>query len=67
MARAGVADNVAERVLGHAIGGVQGVYNRHSYLEEKTDALKRLATLVETILNPPERTNVVSLPNRLAL
>jgi integrase len=67
MARAGVADNVAERVLGHAIGGVQGVYNRHQYLEEKTDALQRLADLVETILNPPERTNVVSLPNRLAL
>jgi hypothetical protein len=61
MARAGVADNVAERVLGHAIGGVQGVYNRHQYLEEKTDALKRLADLVEMILNPPGKTNVVEL------
>jgi hypothetical protein len=50
-----------ERVLGHAIVGVQGVYNRHAYFEEKVDALARLATLVETILNPPEKTNVVEL------
>jgi integrase len=64
MARAGIADNIAERVLGHAIGGVQGVYNRHSYLAEKTEALQRLATLVETILNPPAKTNVVPLAHR---
>jgi hypothetical protein len=61
MARAGVADNVAERVLGHAIPGVQGIYNRHAYFDEKADALARLATLVETILNPPDKTNVVEL------
>jgi hypothetical protein len=27
MAEAGVAENVAERVLGHALPGVRGVYN----------------------------------------
>jgi integrase len=61
MARVGVADNIAERVLGHAIGGVQGIYNRHEYVDEKADALARLATCVETILNPPDKTNVVDL------
>jgi integrase len=61
MARVGVADNIAERVLGHSIGGVQGVYNRHDYFDEKADALQRLATCVETILNPPDKTNVVDL------
>jgi len=61
MAKAGVADNIAERVLGHVIGGVQGIYNRHAYLAEKADALQRLATLVETILNPPAKTNVLDL------
>jgi hypothetical protein len=35
MARAGVADNVAERVLGHAIPGIHGVYNRHDYLNRR--------------------------------
>jgi integrase len=64
MARAGVADNVAERVLGHAIPGVHGIYNRHDYFEEKADALARLATLLETIINPPDKTNVVELAAR---
>jgi hypothetical protein len=40
-------------VLGHVIPGVEGIYDRHSYREEKADALRRLAELIETILNPP--------------
>jgi len=64
MAKAGVADNVAERVLGHAIPGIHGIYNRYEYANEKADALQRLATLVETILNPPDKTNVVDLAAR---
>ena len=61
MAKASIADNIAERVLGHAILGVHGVYNRHAYLTEKADALNRLATLIERILNPPEP-NVIAMP-----
>jgi integrase len=60
MSRAGVRPDIAERVMGHAIGGVEGIYDRHSYRDEKADALKRLAALVETILNPPAD-NVVQL------
>ena len=43
MARAGVQPHIAERVLGHAVGGVEGVYDVHRYDAEKADALKRLA------------------------
>jgi integrase len=64
MARAGVADNIAERTLGHTIGGVHGVYNRHDYLDEKSDALLKLATLIEQIINPPDKSNVVDLAAR---
>ena len=53
MSRAGVRPDIAERVLGHAISGVEGVYDRHSYREEKADALKRLAGLINSIVNPP--------------
>jgi integrase len=60
MARAGVWPDIAERVMGHAIAGVEGVYDRYSYREEKADPLKRLAALIETIINPPVG-NVVSL------
>ena len=46
MSRAGVRPDVAERVLGHAIAGVEGVYDRHSYLDEKAHALRALASLI---------------------
>jgi integrase len=59
LAEAGVADNVAERVLGHTLPGVHGTYNRYDYAEEKADALQRLAAKIETILNPPSGDNVV--------
>ena len=59
MSRAGVRPDIAERVLGHVIGGVEGVYDRHSYLDEKADALRKLAALIGNIVNPQE--NVVPL------
>ncbi len=61
MSRAKVRPEIAERVMGHSIKGVEGVYDRHTYLDEKGDALRRLAGLVETILNPPAGENVVEL------
>ena len=50
MARAGVRPDISERVLGHVIGGVEGVYDRYEYLAEKRDALTKLATMVDGIL-----------------
>lgn len=68
MARAGVLPHVSERVLGHTIKGVEGVYDQHSYADEKADALDKLARLVEIILNPaPDATNVVELRGRKKL
>jgi integrase len=60
MSRAGVLPHIAEQVLGHAITGVGGIYDRHRYEEEKAHALKALAGLIEKIVNPPAE-NVVSL------
>jgi integrase len=63
MARAGVRPDIAERVVGHAQGGVLGVYDRHSYEAEKRDALEKLTAMIERILNPPGE-NVVPLEAR---
>jgi integrase len=52
MSRAGVSSEHAEKVMGHAIGGVEGIYDRHQYLDEKADALKRLAALIDSIVHP---------------
>jgi len=50
MSRAAVPRDHAERVLGHAISGVEGVYDRHSYQTEKGEALAKLANLVAKIV-----------------
>jgi integrase len=53
MPRAGVRPEIAERVLGHAMEGVEGVYDRHAYADEKADALRRLAALIAEIAGAP--------------
>ena len=47
--------------LGHAIPGIEGVYDRHAYTKEKAEALAKPAAMIEQIINPPEQTNVVPL------
>lgn len=59
MKRGGIASDISERVLCHAIAGVEGVNDRHDYLAEKHAALCRLADLIDLILNP--KPNVVQL------
>jgi integrase len=55
MSRAGISREHAERVLGHAIGGVEGVYDQHQYDAEKAKALEALAALLARILEPQGR------------
>lgn len=50
MLRAGVRPDVTERVLGHTIEGVEGVYDRYSYATEKRAALEALALEVAFIV-----------------
>jgi integrase len=61
MSRAGVSPDIAERVLGHVIPGVRGTYDCYEYLDEKRDALEKLAALIERILHP---TDAVAFPKR---
>ena len=63
MSRAGIRPDIAERVLGHAIPGVEGVYDRHRYDAEKENALEQLAHLVETIVTRPT-SNVITISER---
>jgi len=58
LAELGVSDVVAEKVLGHKLQGVLGIYNRHSYDGEKRHALdlwerrlQEILGLLETIPN----------------
>ncbi|MGQ7793758.1 tyrosine-type recombinase/integrase [Faunimonas sp. B44] len=55
MSRAGVRPEIAERVMGHVIAGVEGVYDRHRYRDEKAEALRALAGLIGGIVDPQNR------------
>lgn len=59
MKRGGISGDVSERVLGHAIAGVEGVYDRYDYQKEKQRALRILALVVQGIVRgrtePPKR------------
>jgi integrase len=59
MSRAGVLPRHAEMALGHVVAGVEGVYDRHRYLDEKRSAFEALAQQIDRILNP--QSNVVPM------
>jgi integrase len=63
ISRAGVNTDHAERVLGHVIGGVRGVYDRHEFYEEKKRAIEALAYQIERVVNP--QPNVIPMHARL--
>jgi integrase len=63
MSRAGIPSDHAERCLGHVIGGVRGVYDRHEYHTEKQQAFEALAALIERIVSGTQA-GVVQLKGR---
>jgi integrase len=46
LAALGVEPHVAERCLSHKLKGVEGVYNRHDYFEERQRALEAWGQLL---------------------
>jgi integrase len=60
MSALGVDPDIAERVLGHVVAGVRGVYDRYSFLPEKRRALEAWALRLMQIVEPPPE-NVVPL------
>ena len=52
--------DIREAVLAHTRPGVEGVYDRHDYLDEKRDALERWASYVRNLSSHEvEATNIV--------
>ena len=49
LAALGVAPHVGERCLNHAVKGVEGIYMRHDFFEERKDALQKWADLLEQL------------------
>ena len=66
LSRANVRPDIAERVLGHARPAMEETYDRHAFVAEKADALRKLAALIDRIANPPGA-NVVPLHETAAV
>jgi integrase len=62
MSRAGVLPHVAEQALGHVVGGVRSVYDKHSFYAEKKVAFEKLAAEINRILHPTD--NVLPMRRR---
>ena len=58
LASAGVPGHVAERCLNHKLKGVEGIYDRYDYLDERREGLQKIADQLTPIINPMD--NVTS-------
>lgn len=64
MARLGIQLPVIEKILNHTSGsfrGVVGIYQRHSFADEKRKALETWASFVQSVASGTHPANVVSL------
>ncbi|MDW1518941.1 tyrosine-type recombinase/integrase [Vibrio sp. Vb5032] len=50
LAQQGTSGHVAERCLNHKLKGVEGIYDRHDYFEERREALDKLALSISKII-----------------
>ena len=66
LSRAAITSDISERCLGHAVGGIRAVYDRHSFRAEMAHAFEALAALIERIVNAPGGGNVVPLAGPFA-
>lgn len=53
LAAEGIVGHVAERCLNHKLKGVEGIYDRYDYMDERREALQKVATLVSPLVAPP--------------
>lgn len=53
LAAVGVPGHVAERCLNHKLKGVEGIYDRYDYFDERKEAISKVADLLGPAINPP--------------
>ncbi|MDP5210466.1 site-specific integrase [Microbulbifer sp. 2205BS26-8] len=51
LASNGIPGHVAERCLNHKLKGVEGIYDRHDYFEERKEALAKIANILSPIID----------------
>jgi integrase len=49
LAALGVLPHIGERCLNHKVKGVEGIYNRHDFFDERKEALQKWADLLDQL------------------
>ncbi|WP_345889207.1 site-specific integrase [Shewanella algae] len=57
MSGLGIPGHVAERCLNHKLKGVEAIYNRYDYLDERREAHEKLANCLTPLVNNDSRLN----------
>lgn len=52
-----VKPTIAEQCLNHKLKSIEAVYDQHDYLDQRREALNKLASLLQPIIN--DETNVI--------
>jgi len=55
LASLGVPGHVAERCMNHKLKGVEGIYDRYDYLNERREALEKVADLISPLTDVNDR------------
>lgn len=66
LAALGVDPHIAERCLNHKLKGVEGIYNRHDYFDERKKALNEWARLLAALEDGRPDYNVIPLKAKTA-
>jgi integrase len=61
LSKLGISSDIGERVMGHVIGGVRGVYDRHSFNDEKRRALTAWENYLSRVIGRTSSDNVLTL------
>jgi len=61
LSKLGIPSDIGERVMGHVIGGVRGVYDRHSFNDEKRRALTAWEGYLSRVIGRTGGDNVLTL------
>ncbi len=62
LSRLGVQPFVAEKCLNHSLGRIEQTYDKHTYIDERREALEKWANAVDLAVN--ERDNMVVMGSR---
>jgi integrase len=61
LSRLGVAPHIAEKCLNHSLSKLGKTYDKHTYLDERREALEKWATVVDLAVNPREILPITSM------